>query len=74
MIQGGGQSLSEEEVVRLVEGKHLATYRLEAVLGDPLRAVKVRRAVLASHTASPLALHTLPFLHYDYSKVSSFCF
>ncbi|KAK4304019.1 hypothetical protein Pmani_024012 [Petrolisthes manimaculis] len=71
--EGGGQSLSEEEVVQLVEGKHLASYRLEAVLGDPLRAVKVRRAVLASHTASPRAFHTLPYLHYDYSKVVGVC-
>ncbi|MPC37034.1 3-hydroxy-3-methylglutaryl-coenzyme A reductase [Portunus trituberculatus] len=69
--QAGAKSLSDSEVVLLVEKKQLPGYQLEKVLEDPLRAVGVRRRVVAPHTANLTALDALPYCHYDYSKVST---
>lgn len=67
--QAGVKSLTDQEIVQMVEKKHVPGYKLETVLGDPLRAVAIRRSVIAPHTASQNALETLPFDHYDYTKV-----
>lgn len=71
--QAGAKSLSDSEVVLLVEKKQLPGYQLEKVLGDPARAVAVRRRVVAPHTAHLTALDALPHKHYDYSKVVGVC-
>ncbi|XP_063878280.1 3-hydroxy-3-methylglutaryl-coenzyme A reductase-like isoform X2 [Scylla paramamosain] len=71
--EAGAKSLSDSEVVLLVEKKQLPGYQLEKVLGDPLRAVGVRRRVVAPHTAHLSALDALPYCHYDYSKVVGVC-
>ncbi|KAG0716986.1 3-hydroxy-3-methylglutaryl-coenzyme A reductase [Chionoecetes opilio] len=71
--EAGAKSLSDSEVVLLVEKKQLPGYQLEKVLGDPARAVAVRRCVVAPHTANLTTLDDLPHLHYDYSKVVGVC-
>ncbi|XP_037796115.1 3-hydroxy-3-methylglutaryl-coenzyme A reductase-like [Penaeus monodon] len=71
--EAGVRSLTDQEIVQMVEKKHVPGYKLETVLGDPLRAVAIRRSVVAPHTASQNSLETLPFDHYDYTKVMGVC-
>ena len=68
--KAGAKALSDSELVLLVEKKQLPGYQLEKVLGDPSRAVAVRRRVVAPHTAHSTSLDALPHRHYDYTKVS----
>ncbi|XP_068245699.1 3-hydroxy-3-methylglutaryl-coenzyme A reductase-like isoform X3 [Palaemon carinicauda] len=69
----GVKSLTNQEIVQLVEKKHVPGYKLETVLGDPLRAVDIRRRVVAPHTTAKSSMDTLPYDHYDYTKVMGVC-
>lgn len=71
--EGACSSLSDEEVIMLVEQSHIPLHRLESVLGDPLRGVKLRRKVVGSRFQTELAIKQLPYLNYDYSKVLNTC-
>ncbi|KOB73663.1 3-hydroxy-3-methylglutaryl coenzyme A reductase [Operophtera brumata] len=71
--EGACTSLSDEEVTMLVEQSHIPLHRLEAVLGDPLRGVRLRRRVIASRFQTETAIKQLPYLNYDYSKVLNAC-
>lgn len=71
--EGACSSLSDEEVVMLVEQSHIPLHRLEAVLGDPLRGVRLRRWVVGSRFQTETAIKQLPYLNYDYSKVLNAC-
>lgn len=66
----GAQVLSDEEVILLVNNGHIPLYKLEAVLADDLRGVKLRRQIIGLKGGFPNALDGLPYLNYDYSKVS----
>ncbi|XP_028042793.1 3-hydroxy-3-methylglutaryl-coenzyme A reductase [Bombyx mandarina] len=70
---GACTSLSDEEVIMLVEQSHIPMHRLEAVLEDPLRGVRLRRRVIASRFNNETAIKQLPYLNYDYSKVLNAC-
>ncbi|CAL4119695.1 unnamed protein product [Meganyctiphanes norvegica] len=69
----GVKSLTNKELVRMVETRNFPGYKLETALGDPLRAVSVRRAVVAPNTACKSSFDSLPYDHYDYSKVMGVC-
>ncbi|XP_068245701.1 3-hydroxy-3-methylglutaryl-coenzyme A reductase-like isoform X2 [Palaemon carinicauda] len=71
--EAGVKSLTNQEIVQLVEKKHVPGYKLETVLGDPLRAVDIRRRVVAPHTTAKSSMDTLPYDHYDYTKVMGVC-
>ncbi|CAB3223098.1 unnamed protein product [Arctia plantaginis] len=71
--EGACTSLSDEEVIMLVEQSHIPLHRLESVLGDPLRGVKLRRKVIGGRFQTELAIKQLPYLNYDYSKVLNAC-
>ncbi|XP_049882584.1 3-hydroxy-3-methylglutaryl-coenzyme A reductase [Pectinophora gossypiella] len=71
--EGAGSSLSDEEVIMLVEQSHIPLHRLENVVGDPLRGVRLRRRVVASRFGIDTAIRQLPYLNYDYSKVLNAC-
>ncbi|CAF4833370.1 unnamed protein product [Pieris macdunnoughi] len=71
--EGDCTSLSDEEVVMLVEQSHIPLHRLEVVLCDPLRGVRLRRRVISSRFQTEDAIKTLPYLNYDYSKVMNAC-
>ncbi|KAG7171922.1 3-hydroxy-3-methylglutaryl-coenzyme A reductase-like, partial [Homarus americanus] len=66
--EAGAKSLSNQEIVQMVEKKHLPSYKLESLLGNPLRAVGIRRTVVAPHTANQGSMDSLPYDHYDYTK------
>lgn len=71
--EGGCASLSDEEVVMLVEQSHVPLHRLEDVLGDPLRGVRLRRRIIGNRFQTEQAILQLPYLNYDYSKVLNAC-
>ncbi|XP_026742042.1 3-hydroxy-3-methylglutaryl-coenzyme A reductase [Trichoplusia ni] len=71
--EGACTSLSDEEVIMLVEQSHIPLHRLESVLGDPLRGVKLRRKVVGARFQTELAIKQLPYLNYDYTKVLNAC-
>ncbi|KAI8352689.1 hydroxymethylglutaryl-coenzyme A reductase-domain-containing protein [Mortierella sp. GBAus27b] len=71
---GGAASVTDEELVMLVNSNKVPSYALEKTLGDPTRAVKIRRALIsrASHTKT-LETSLLPMHYYDYTKVIGQC-
>lgn len=71
--EGCCSSLSDDEVVMLVEQLHVPLHKLESALGDPLRGVKLRRRVISNRFQTETALQKLPYLNYDYSKVLNAC-
>jgi hydroxymethylglutaryl-CoA reductase (NADPH) len=76
VLQAGPVSLSDVEILQLVEGKHIPAYKLESALGDPERGVAIRRKFITRQLAPDSAascLSDLPYLHYDFSKVMGAC-
>ncbi|KAJ0067713.1 hypothetical protein NL108_010013, partial [Boleophthalmus pectinirostris] len=71
--QLGPSFLSDAEVMLLVSSKHIPAYKLESALERPERGVSIRRQMISSKLASPTALSSLPYTHYDYSKVMGNC-
>lgn len=67
--QMGARYLSDEEVIVLVNSKHIPAYKLEAMMETPERGVMIRRKMLSPKFPDPSALSCLPYKDYDYSKV-----
>ena len=72
-LQSGTASLSDEEILQLVAGKHIPAYKLEGALGDPERGVTVRRKLITKQLNTASSLDNLPFTNYDYSLVMGAC-
>jgi len=67
-------SLSNEEIIKLVDSKKLPLYSLEKALGDSKRAVEIRRQVLSSSDSQlKKGFEKLPLNHFDYSQVVDAC-
>ncbi|XP_074493639.1 3-hydroxy-3-methylglutaryl-CoA reductase a [Sebastes fasciatus] len=69
----GAGYLSDAEVVKLVNSKHIPAYKLEAMMEKPERGVAIRRQMISAKLPSPSALSTLPYTDYDYTKVMGTC-
>uniref|UniRef100_A0A9J7ZKN7 3-hydroxy-3-methylglutaryl coenzyme A reductase n=1 Tax=Cyprinus carpio carpio TaxID=630221 RepID=A0A9J7ZKN7_CYPCA len=69
----GARYLSDEEVIVLVNSKHIPAYKLEAIMESPERGVMIRRKMLSPKFPEPTALTRLPYKDYDYSKVMGTC-
>uniref|UniRef100_A0A6Q2Z3Q3 3-hydroxy-3-methylglutaryl coenzyme A reductase n=1 Tax=Esox lucius TaxID=8010 RepID=A0A6Q2Z3Q3_ESOLU len=69
----GARFLSDDEVVVLVNSKHIPAYKLEAMMERPERGVAIRRHMISSKLPNISALSSLPYLDYDYSKVMGTC-
>lgn len=69
----GSRFLSDAEVMLLVNSKHIPAYKLEAMMERPERGVAIRRQMISAKLPSPLALSSLPYTDYDYSKVIGTC-
>jgi hypothetical protein len=67
----GPEVLTDEEVVDLVDARHLAAHQLEKVLEDAERGVRIRRQLMGrvSHPHFASSLQQVPYASYDYSKV-----
>jgi hydroxymethylglutaryl-CoA reductase (NADPH) len=69
----GIETLSDQEIVTLVDCGQIAPYALEKTLGDYTRAVCIRRILVSRKTKSDLTTSQLPVLHYDYKQVFGVC-
>ncbi|KAI8911852.1 hydroxymethylglutaryl-coenzyme A reductase-domain-containing protein [Gorgonomyces haynaldii] len=69
----GQQSLSDDEIISLVDGGKIAPYALEKTLQDYTRAVAIRRLLIERTSYSKLSESLLPYDHYDYTKVLGVC-
>ncbi|KAH8381865.1 hypothetical protein KR009_000663 [Drosophila setifemur] len=72
----GPTALSDEEIVALVQagGTHCPLYKIESVLDDPERGVRIRRQIIAGRAKMPVErLEPLPYEHFDYRKVLNAC-
>lgn len=69
----GTKHLLDSEIIQLVDQKHIAGHQLEKTLGDPSRGVRVRRKILMKQGNMKAAIESLPYQHYDYSKVMGAC-
>lgn len=73
-MTNGIESLTDEEIVRLVEAKQIRSHSLETMLGDHLRGVKVRRrCTVRQAKIAPNCLDSLPYLNYNYETVMGAC-
>ncbi|CAH1103469.1 unnamed protein product [Psylliodes chrysocephalus] len=69
----GAVSLTDEEVVLLVQHKHIPGHQIEKAVDNPERGVKIRRKLLSNEAKLNNILVDLPFKNYDYSKVMGAC-
>ncbi len=72
--QAALQAKTDKDIIKMIDDGHLPTHSLEKQLGDPLRAVKIRRQVVSA-TDARLAngIKTLPVDGMDYSSVYGAC-
>ena len=75
---GGGQdegpdALSDAELLVLLRARKLRAYQLEACLGDPERAVAVRRQHVTEAGRLADALDELPHRGFEYERVMGAC-
>ncbi|KAH8268279.1 hypothetical protein KR026_003891 [Drosophila bipectinata] len=72
----GPAALSDEEIVAIVHagGPHCPLYKIESVLDDAERGVRIRRQIIAGRAKMPVErLGGLPYEHFDYRKVLNAC-
>ncbi|XP_073440192.1 3-hydroxy-3-methylglutaryl-Coenzyme A reductase [Dendrobates tinctorius] len=69
----GAQYLSDAEVIKLVNAKHIPSYKLESMMESPERGVAIRRHMLAHKLPQSSALLNLPYKNYNYSLVMGAC-
>ena len=72
-FQTGASELTDEEIIRLVESKHIPFYKLEGMLGDYERGVAVRRMIVDQNLRESGSMENLPYSDYDYSYVDGAC-
>ncbi|CAI9624474.1 unnamed protein product [Staurois parvus] len=69
----GARYLSDAEVIRLVNAKHIPAYKLETMMETPERGIAIRRQMLSKKLPQSSALQNLPYKNYDYSLVMGAC-
>ena len=69
----GPEALSDAELLVLLRGRRLRAYQLEARLGDPQRAVAVRRQHVTEAGRLADALDELPHHGFEYDRVLGAC-
>ncbi|XP_017479765.1 PREDICTED: 3-hydroxy-3-methylglutaryl-coenzyme A reductase, partial [Rhagoletis zephyria] len=73
---GGPANLTDEEVLLIVNsaGNHCPLHKIESILDDPVRGVRIRRQVISARAKVPAErLECLPYLNFDYRKVMNAC-
>ncbi|KAK7205345.1 hydroxymethylglutaryl-coenzyme A reductase-domain-containing protein [Myxozyma melibiosi] len=71
---GRTKELSDEDIISLTKSGKIPLYALEKQLGDCTRAVYIRRAVVSrSMEDGKLEGSSLPYLHYDFTRVLGAC-
>lgn len=72
----GAADLSDEEITLIVKagGGHCPLYKIETVIQNPERGVKIRRKILCEEANILLEkINDLPYKNYDYTKVMNAC-
>lgn len=72
----GSTILTDDEIKMVVKagGGHCPLYKIESVLNNAERGVKIRRELVSAEAElSPKILDNLSYRHYDYSKVMNAC-
>jgi hydroxymethylglutaryl-CoA reductase (NADPH) len=78
MSEEGAKSLTDEELINLVNagGNYLPLHKIETIIEDSERGVKIRRQILANRMGYQSAndlFSSLSYRTYDYSKVLNAC-
>jgi hydroxymethylglutaryl-CoA reductase (NADPH) len=78
MSDEGAKSLTDEEIINLVNagGNYLPLHKIETIVEDAERGVKIRREILATrmgYQSQNDLLASLSYRTYDYSKVLNAC-
>ncbi|XP_029168711.1 3-hydroxy-3-methylglutaryl-coenzyme A reductase isoform X2 [Nylanderia fulva] len=69
----GAKALTDEEVIQLVNHKHIAAYQLEKAVGNMERGVGIRRLIISAAGKFTKEISDLPYMNYDYNKVLGSC-
>lgn len=72
-MQLGAKALTDEEVIQLVNHKHIAAYQLEKAVEDKERGIGIRRLVISAAGKFTEEMTDLPYKNYDYNKVLGSC-
>lgn len=78
LSDAGAKSLTDEELISLVNagGNHLPLHKIETIVEDSERGVKIRRQIIANrlgYKSSHDIIGSLSYRQYDYSKVLNAC-
>lgn len=69
----GASSLTDDEVMLLVDAKHIPAYKLEKQLDNYERGVAIRRRLVAKSLPDATMIDKLPYTNFDYSYVYGSC-
>lgn len=72
----GAVNLTDEELQLIVKagGGHCPLYKIETVIGDPERGVKIRRKIVGGKASlATEKFNLLPYKNFDYTKVMNAC-
>lgn len=72
----GASALTDEEITIIVRsgGGHCPLYKIESIINNPERGVKLRRHIMSLDANLPLdTLNSLSYKHFDYTKVMNAC-
>ncbi|KAH0952187.1 hypothetical protein HN011_000262 [Eciton burchellii] len=69
----GASVLTDNEVIQLVNYKHIPAYQLEKAVDNMERGVGIRRRLVAVAGKFTNEMDNLPYKNYDYSKVLGSC-
>uniref|UniRef100_A0A182PEH4 3-hydroxy-3-methylglutaryl coenzyme A reductase n=1 Tax=Anopheles epiroticus TaxID=199890 RepID=A0A182PEH4_9DIPT len=73
---GHGKNLTDVELEQIVRaGRNICPlYKIETIIGDPVRGVHLRRIMMIKDACRAAnTLNELPYLNYDYSRVMNAC-
>ena len=75
ILKTNPQSLTDDEVMLLMDSKDIRSHALEKVLDDHLRGVEVRRKYLLKqeHMNHVTSFEAIPYVDYDYKLVMGAC-
>lgn len=66
--------LTDDEILQLLDTKHIRSFELEKVLDDHVRGVEIRRKMVMRQTnISTAGIKGIPYRNYEYEKVLGQC-
>ncbi|XP_054160374.1 3-hydroxy-3-methylglutaryl-coenzyme A reductase-like isoform X2 [Oppia nitens] len=71
--EDGTNSLTDLEILYLVDNQHIPAYKLESILGNAERGVAIRRRLIEKSSKKIGVIEKIPYTQYDYSLVLGAC-